>query len=306
MPQLDPRSTADTPPAAEAAGLLRRAARRWLPRRLRAEVAIARRHLRDRRGGAAFATRRGEPSAFPHRFEGYELPMIIYPGQEHLAEGKRHNQRVMAHALDGVRVEPGEVLSLWRCAGRPSARRGYLPGAAIVAGELTSEDGGATCQLSTVFYNAGLLAGLDVVERHAHSVDVYGEARYFEPGRDATIEYGVLDVRFRNPYPFAVLLGLTADDDRVAASFRAPVPDLPTVAITAERPPAEGGTWRARTLRTITPPGILSGTPPDTPSGTPPGTPSGAPPGGESRREDLGWSVYRVADDAHFAAAVRA
>ena len=185
--------------------------------------------------------------------------MIIYPGQEHLAEGKRHNQRVMAHALDGVRVEPGEVLSLWRCAGRPSARRGYLPGAAIVAGELTSEDGGATCQLSTVFYNAGLLAGLDVVERHAHSVDVYGEARYFEPGRDATIEYGVLDVRFRNPYPFAVLLELTTDDDRVEAVFRAPVPDLPTVAITAERPPAEGGTWRARTLRTITP----RGTPPE-------------------------------------------
>ena len=286
MPQLDPRSTIATPPAASAAGLLRRAARRWLPRRLRAEVAIARRHLRDRRGGDSFATGRGDPSAFPHRFEGYELPMIIYPGQEHLAEGKRHNQRVMAHALDGVRVEPGEVLSLWRCAGRPSARRGYLPGAAIVAGELTSEDGGATCQLSTVFYNAGLLAGLDVVERHAHSVDVYGEARYFEPGRDATIEYGVLDVRFRNPYPFAVLLEVRADDDRVEAVFRAPVPDLPTVAITAERPPAEGGTWRARTLRTI--------------------TPRGAPPGGESRREDLGWSVYRVADDAHFAAAVRA
>ena len=272
MPPLKPRSTFGTPPAVRAAGLLRRAARRWLPRRLRAEVAIARRHLRDRRGGDAFATRRGDPSAFPHRFEGYELAMIIYPGQEHLAEGKRHNQRVMAQALDGVRVEPGEVLSLWRCAGRPSARRGYLPGAAVLAGELTSEDGGATCQLSTVLYNAGLLAGLDVVERHAHSVDVYGEARYFEPGRDATIEYGVLDVRFRNPHPFAVLIELRADDDRVAASFRAPVADLPAVEITAERLPVEGGAWRARTRRTVT------------------------QPGGEPRREDLGWSVYRVGE----------
>ena len=290
MPPAKPRSTIATPPAASAAGLLRRAARRWLPRRLRAEVAIARRHLHDRRGGDSFATRRGEPSDFPHRFEGYELPMIIYPGQEHLAEGKRHNQRVMAQALDGVRVEPGEVLSLWRCAGRPSARRGYLPGAAIVAGELTSEDGGATCQLSTVLYNAGLLAGLDVVERHAHSVDVYGEARYFEPGRDATIEYGVLDVRFRNPYPFAVLLELAADDDRVAASFRAPVADLPGVEITVDVPPAGDGTWSAHTLRTITPRGTLRGT----------------PAAGEPRREDLGWSVYRVADDAHFTATVHA
>jgi hypothetical protein len=47
---------------------LRRLARRWLPRRLRAEIAIARRHLRDRRSGEAFATARGEPSAFPHAF----------------------------------------------------------------------------------------------------------------------------------------------------------------------------------------------------------------------------------------------
>ena len=266
----------------DAAGLLRRAARRWLPRRLRAEVAIARRHLRDRRGGSSFATRRGDPSGFPHRFEGYELPMIIYAGQAHLAEGKRHNQRLLAQALDGVRVEPGEVLSLWRCAGRPSARRGYLPAAAIVAGELTSEDGGATCQLSTVLYNAGLLAGLDVVERHAHSVDVYGEARYFQPGRDATIEYGVLDVRFRNPYPFTVLLELRADDDRVAASFRAPVADLPAVEITVDLPPATDGTWRAHTLRIV------------------------APPDGEPRREDLGWSVYRVPDEAHLMAAIRA
>lgn len=251
-------------------GPLRRAARRWLPRRLRAEVAIARRHLRDRRRAVPFATRRGDASAFPHAFEGYELPMVIYPGQEHLAEGKRHNQELMAAALDGVRVESGEVLSLWRCTGRPSARRGYMAGAAIVAGELTAEDGGGTCEVSTVLYNAGLLAGLDIVERHPHSVDVYGEARYFEPGRDATIEYGVLDLRFRNPHPFPVLLALTADDERVGAVFRAPVPELPRVEVDVEVPPAGDAAWTARTLRTVT------------------------PPGGEPRREDLGWSAYRI------------
>ncbi|MYD65969.1 MAG: hypothetical protein F4X26_08360 [Chloroflexi bacterium] len=269
-------------PAQAGPGLLRRAARRWLPRRLRAEVAIARRHLRDRRRAVPFATRRGDASDFPHAFEGYALPMTIYPGQEHLAEGKRHNQRLMAAALDGVLVEPGEVLSLWRCAGRPSARRGYLPGAAIVAGELTAEDGGATCLLSTVLYNAGLLAGLDVVERHAHSVDQYGEARYFEPGRDATIEYGVLDLRFGNPYPFAVLLELTSDDERVAATFHAPVAELPAVEVAVELPPAGAEAWSARTLRTVT------------------------PSGGEPRREDLGWSVYRVPDAQHRESAARA
>ena len=206
--------------------------------------------------------------------------MRIYPGQEHLAEGKRHNQRLMAAALHGARVEPGEVLSLWRLSGRPSARRGYLEGSAIVDGRITAEAGGAVCLLSTVLYNAGLLAALEIVERHAHSADIYGEARYFELGRDATIEYGVLDVRFRNPHPYPVLLDISSDDSEVAAVFRAPTPDLPGVAIEVQQAAVlDEGLLSARTLRHITPPG-------------------GAP-----RVEDLGWSRYRVADASHVTAA---
>ncbi len=263
--------------------LTRRIARRWLPRRLRAGLARTRRAVRDRRSGVAFALARGERAAFPHAFEGYGLPVLVYPGQERLAAGKRRNQRLMAEALDGAVAAPGEVFSLWRLAGRPSARRGYLPGAAIVNGRLVAETGGATCLLSTVLYNAGLLAALEVVERHAHSVDSYGEARYFEPGRDAAIEYGVLDLRFRNPHPFPVLLAIEADDERVRAAFRAPVPGLPRVGIAVEGVAADGRGMRARTLRTI--------------------DAGGGPP----RVEDLGWSRYLAPGDAHFAdAAVRA
>ncbi|MCY3918432.1 MAG: VanW family protein [Chloroflexi bacterium] len=258
---------------------VRRAGRRWLPYRLRARVAVARRCLRDRRRRVDFARRRGDPAAFPHRFSGYQLPFIIYAGQEQYAAAKRHNQRLMASALHCLRVDPGQVFSLWRCAGRPRARRGYLPGVVLVDGRIAMDEGGSTCLLSTVLYNAGLLAGLDVVERHAHSTDVYGESRYYELGRDATILYGVLDLRFRNPYPFPVLLDVTVDDARVAAVFRAPVPDLPAVEITVaghgdedrERATAASPRLlRVGALRTITPPG-------------------GAP-----RTESVGWSEYRI------------
>ncbi len=267
------------PPPAPTVPASRRLARRWLPRRLRTELARLRREFRDRRDGVPFAAGRGSLDAFPHSFEGYRLPLQIYPGQVHLAEGKRHNQRLMAAALDGTRIDPGEVLSLWRRTGRPSARHGYLEGAAIVDGRLTAEAGGAVCLLSTVLYNAGLLAALEIVERHAHSVDSYGEARYFELGRDATIEYGVLDLRFRNPHPFPLLLEISSDDSEVAAAFRAPEPALPAVAIEVEPPAHEAGLLSARTLRRVTPPGA-------------------AP-----RVEDLGWSRYRVPDASHFTAA---
>lgn len=260
------------PRATSAVRAVRRLARRWLPRRLRAEALRLRGALRDRRAGIAFADGRGSQGDFPYAFEGYRLPMLIYPGQERLAEGKRHNQRIMADALDGARVEPGEVLSLWHRVGRPSAVRGYLDGAAIVGGHLTAEAGGGTCLLSTVLYNAGLLAALEVVERHAHSVDVYGEARYFEPGRDATIEYGVLDLRFRNPHAWPVLLEISSDDTEVHAAFRAPRSDLPAVAIEVEQPEREDGFLSARLLRRVTPPGR------------------------DPRVEDLGWSRYGIAD----------
>ena len=213
-----------------------------------------------------------------YAFEGYRLPLEIYPGQEHLADGKRHNQRLMAESLDGARVEPGEVLSLWRRSGRPSTARGYLDGAAIVGGQLMTEAGGATCLLSTVLYNAGLLAALEIVERHAHSVDLYGEARYFELGRDATIDYGVLDLRFRNPHAWPVLLEISSDDAEVHAVFRAPRSDLPAVAIEVEQPEQEGGLLSARTLRHVTRTGR------------------------DPRVEDLGWSRYRIAGASPHAA----
>jgi vancomycin resistance protein VanW len=61
---------------------------------------------------------------------------------------------------------------------------------------------------------------MEVVERRCHSVDSYGEGRYFELGRDATIEYGYIDLRFRNPHSFSVVLSVTVDDGGVSTALR--------------------------------------------------------------------------------------
>ena len=62
------------------------------------------------------------------------------------------------------------------------------------------------CLASTLLYNAGLLAGMAVVERYCHSVDSYGDARYFELGRDASVEYAYRDLRLRNDLPVPIVL----------------------------------------------------------------------------------------------------
>ncbi len=199
---------------------LRRLARRYLPDAMRLRIALLRRALRDRRAGVAFAeTSLADP--WPYEHSAYRGPMIDYPGQWRLALAKRTNQRLLAAALDGAVLGLGETFSLWRRAGPPTIQAGYAEAAAIRAGRLVTELGGATCLLSTVVYNAALLAGLEITERWCHSVDTYGDARYFELGRDAAIVYGYRDLRFRNPFSYRVRLGVAADANGVRADVTA-------------------------------------------------------------------------------------
>lgn len=202
---------------------MRQFLRQHVPAPIRLQLAAARRRLDDATSGDHFAATRDTAEAYPHPLPDYALPISDYAGQAHVAAAKRQNLRLLPETLDATVVQPGEVWSLWRLAGRPTHARGYGDAAAIVDGELTTAVGGSTCLLSTVVFNAGLQAGLDIVERTQHSVDTYGERRYFELGRDATIEYGYLDLRFRNELPWPLTLRVAIEDGEVRAGFLGPV-----------------------------------------------------------------------------------
>jgi vancomycin resistance protein VanW len=199
-------------------------ARRLLPQEVRLRLRLIQRRRRDARSSTVFAQSRGNRAAYPCELCSYERPFIDYPGQELAALAKRHNQALLGAALDCVVIEPDETFSVWRLAPRPSRRNGYGEAAALRNGELKLEVGGAICLLSTVLYNVALLGGMQIIERHCHSIDTYGDGRYFELGRDAAIEYGYRDLRFRNPFDFAVLLVIDQRDDAVSAALLAPRP----------------------------------------------------------------------------------
>ena len=96
---------------------------------------------------------------------------------------------------------------------------GYAAAAALKGGDLIQEVGGSICLLSTAVYNAALLSGMEIVEHWCHSIDSYGDARYFELGRDAAVEFGYRDLRFRNPYDQPVLVRVTVDPRGVSAAI---------------------------------------------------------------------------------------
>ena len=107
---------------------------------------------------------------------------------------RTHNVRLAVRALDGAVLRPGEELSFNRRVGPRTAERGYGPAPVILRETRQVQVGGGVCQAATTLFDAALLAGLGVVERHRHSSPV----DYVAPGEDATIAWGVKDLRLRN------------------------------------------------------------------------------------------------------------
>lgn len=114
-------------------------------------------------------------------------------------ENKISNIRLASGLVESVVVRPGEIFSFWRAVGKPSEKRGFKEGRTLHGGEVVPDIGGGLCQLSGIIYHAALQAGMEILERHNHSVDLYRECERFAPlGSDATVAYGYKDLRFRN------------------------------------------------------------------------------------------------------------
>ena len=109
--------------------------------------------------------------------------------------GKVQNLRVAARALNGIVIPAGQTFSFWRQLGQTTRRRGYVVGRELREGCLVPAIGGGICQLSNALYDAALRSGCDIVERHAHSRVVPGSAAAH--GRDATVAWNYVDLRFR-------------------------------------------------------------------------------------------------------------
>ncbi len=196
---------------------LRPILRTVVPFAVRWRLRLARRLINDRQHHIAFANKRDPAEAFTHEVAAYARPLLCYPGQEARFAGKRTNIALALERIDGTVIAPGETFSFWRAVGRPTRAAGFLPAAALKNRKLTEETGGALCLASTLLYNVALLSGMTIVERQCHSVDTYGARRYFELGRDASVEFAYIDLRFRNDSNVSLIMHASAGDRTVEA-----------------------------------------------------------------------------------------
>ncbi|HLS89457.1 MAG TPA: VanW family protein [Sphingobacteriaceae bacterium] len=118
-----------------------------------------------------------------------------------------HNVGLAARKLAGHVVMPGETFSLNRAAGPYTAARGYRMGPAYMGNRLVPAEGGGVCKIASTLYNVVLHSGLEVVQRHPHSMPV----PYVPPGRDATVAWPAKDFRFRNNRDVPVVIWSQSD-----------------------------------------------------------------------------------------------
>lgn len=123
---------------------------------------------------------------------------------------RRNNIKLAAKKLEGIILMPGERLSFNETVGQRLVSEGFKPAPVYVQGRREDGIGGGICQVSTTLYNAVLFSNLKIVQRRNHSMPV----PYVPVGRDATVNWGSIDLVFENSYntPVAIVSEVKGTD----------------------------------------------------------------------------------------------
>lgn len=127
------------------------------------------------------------------------------------------NIKLTCNKINGRTLKNGETFSFNQIVGPCTAEEGYLKAEIYVNKKIKYALGGGNCQVSTTLYNAALaVPGIDITERNEHkgrSVD------YIEDGKDATVSYNTLDLKFVNNTGKDIKLYASCDDKNVYAKI---------------------------------------------------------------------------------------
>ncbi len=121
------------------------------------------------------------------------------------------NIKRAAELLDGTILEPRTGFSLNEALGKRTEAKGFVSAPQIYRGRLEEAVGGGISQIATTLFNAAFFAGLKLVAHQAHQFYI---SRY-PMGREATVSWGGPELIFRNDWPAALLMKLTATDSGI-------------------------------------------------------------------------------------------
>jgi vancomycin resistance protein VanW len=176
----------------------------------------------------------------------YERRIAVARQDQHadpvLELGKRKNVALAAPRFDGLYLAPDRPLSFWRALGRVSEARGFTWGMELRGGCVVPAIGGGICLVSNALFELAARAGLNVLERHGHSIEAVPPLPGALVGLDATVAWPHVDLVIA-PAHGAARLGMRVDGDHLVLTLHAELP-LPVnyeLRATGERVVIEGG-----------------------------------------------------------------
>jgi vancomycin resistance protein YoaR len=107
-----------------------------------------------------------------------------------------------AALINGTVLKPGEIFSLNQIVGERTKANGFTEGYIIKDGRFRKDLGGGVSQSATTTFNAMFFAGLKDIEHKPHGLFI---DRY-PPGREATVAWPSLDLKFQNDTKYGVLV----------------------------------------------------------------------------------------------------
>ncbi len=143
-----------------------------------------------------------------------ELVSVVLPIVDHDRD-RITNISLAIDALQGKTVSENEEFSFNDTVGRRTEERGYKKAIVFVDEEMEEEVGGGICEVSSAIYDAALDAGFPVSERHEHQLPV----NYAPEGRDATVYYGELDLKFINDSESPIRMDFHLSNDELTVTF---------------------------------------------------------------------------------------
>jgi vancomycin resistance protein YoaR len=130
-------------------------------------------------------------------------------------EARVTNIHLAANVLNNSVVEPGQTFSLNQKLGPRTPEKGYVKAPIILEDGFGEDYGGGISQLTTTLYNAVFFGGYVDVE---HSPHHYYISRY-PMGREATIAYPYVDLKFRDDTKHGVLIRTYYTDTSITVTL---------------------------------------------------------------------------------------
>lgn len=120
----------------------------------------------------------------------------------HKARARDKNIEQAAEYLNGTVIAPGQTISFNQVVGPRTMARGFVNAPVIVDDEIEPGVGGGTCQVASTLHAAAVYGGMDIVARRSHS----RPSGYTPLGLDATVIYGEVDLKIKNPYDSPLII----------------------------------------------------------------------------------------------------